>query len=50
MIIGVLLLWLTFRGQFTLSQFLNSFRLPALLIGSLFTIFGLVLYLSLIHI
>ncbi len=44
LIIGVLLLWLTFGGQFTLSQFLNSFRLPALLIGSLFTIFGLVLY------
>ncbi|MBN1572731.1 MAG: zinc ribbon domain-containing protein [Deltaproteobacteria bacterium] len=44
--IGVFLFYLTFRGQFTLSQFLGGFRLPLLPLGLFFSVLGLVFYID----
>ncbi len=46
LIVGLLTLLFAFGGEFTLEQFLKSYRLVVLLLGIVFTIFGLVLYID----
>ena len=45
-IIGLLMLLFAFSGEFTLEQFLKSYRLAVLPIGIIFVILGFVLYMD----